>query len=102
MAAILNLQVRSIVRQHIFKNIFLGYRPTMDPYELEFDKIAFPNLLSRLSSFWVKIRKILYSLVKMTTVLLASKYTFAVSAHLLFVVQKFLLGCAFAENNRKN
>ena len=44
----------------------------------------------------------MYSLVKMTTVLLASKYTFAVSAHLLFVVQKCPLGCAFAENNRKN
>ena len=38
----------------------------------------------------------------MTTVLLAIKYTFAVSAHMLCVVQKCLLGCAFAENNRKN
>ena len=38
----------------------------------------------------------------MTTVLLASKYSFAVNAHLLFVVQKCLLGGAFAENNREN
>ena len=65
----------------------------MDPYELKFDKIAIPNLLSRLSAFLDKNKEnIIYSLVKMTTVLLASKYTFAVSAHLLFVVQKCLLG----------
>ena len=75
----------------------------MDPYELKFDKIAIPNFLSRLCAFLGKNKEnIIYSMVKMTTVLLASKYTFAVSAHLLFVVQKCLLGCAFAENNRKN
>ena len=75
----------------------------MDPCELKFDKIANPNFLSR-SSVFLGLNKenIIYSLVKITTVLLASKYTFAVSAHLLFVVQKCLLGSAFAENNRKN
>ena len=75
----------------------------MDPYELKFDKITNPNFLSRSSAFLgLNKENIIYSLVKMTTVLLASKYTFAVSAHLLFVAQKCLLGSAFAENNRRN
>ena len=41
--AILNMKTRSNCRRHIFENIF-GNIKTMDPYELIFNKIAFPKL----------------------------------------------------------
>ena len=63
----------------------------MDPYELKFDKIAIPKFLSRLSAFLGKNKEnIIYSLVKITTVLLASEYTFAVSANPVIYSSKML------------
>ena len=75
-AAILNMQIRSIFwTTHFWKHFFGN---TMDPYELKFNKIVILKFLSRLSVFLGKnMENIIYSLVKWL------QYCWQVNIHLL-------------------